>query len=189
MILSASTDSRIKLWRFDEQGARLAGVLGEWPGWSLSDESTFEAVTPEVAEGGAGGREGSAAEGSARGSRQARAGADGGGGEGGGGGKEGGKGGGSGSDESDASDDSAEDDHPLALAGRRRAGGGLHHHGGGGSGGDSTQQMINKILSRSSTRDPLRRTAAHTKYRLKTHDLTEVMPSPRSNSASPRVSS
>lgn len=52
LILSSSTDTRIKLWRFDslaENGVTLAGVLGEQMGslWNLSDVDMFEPVEQE----------------------------------------------------------------------------------------------------------------------------------------------
>ena len=51
LILSSSTDSRIKMWRFDSEGVFLAGVLGETPGplWSLDNSlGTFELVVQEA---------------------------------------------------------------------------------------------------------------------------------------------
>ena len=54
LILTASTDTRIKLWRFDNGGVFLAGVLGEWTAaWSLSDPSTYEPVELELPAGSA----------------------------------------------------------------------------------------------------------------------------------------
>ena len=50
LILSASSDTRIKLWRFDSHEVTLAGVLGEQhgPSWSLLDIESFPAVEQEA---------------------------------------------------------------------------------------------------------------------------------------------
>ena len=50
LILSASTDSRIKLWKFDADGVHLAGVLGEWANidWGLADPTKWELVEQEL---------------------------------------------------------------------------------------------------------------------------------------------
>ena len=49
LILSASTDTHIKLWKFSAEGVFLAGVLGETSplNWGLSDPDTFELVEQE----------------------------------------------------------------------------------------------------------------------------------------------
>ena len=58
LILSASTDTHVKLWKFTAEGVFLAGILGETNPlqWSLSNPDTFELVEQEPS-----GRDGSAA--------------------------------------------------------------------------------------------------------------------------------
>ena len=153
LILSASTDTRIKLWRFDEHGVRLAGVLGEHDGslWSLSDPTTFEAVAleppPDAAT--ADGAPGAPKDGSAKAAGAPPAGAllD--------------------EDPDDSGDDESEPrGRPL---GRGSSGGRdapLHN----------TQDLISQILTGRAAR---RVQNASTFRSLRTHDLADVTQSPR----------
>lgn len=49
LILSASSDAHVKLWRVTPEGGRLAGILGSTPlkSWSLHDSDSFELVPQE----------------------------------------------------------------------------------------------------------------------------------------------
>jgi WD40 repeat protein len=168
LILSSSTDTRIKMWRLDASGVFLAGVLGEsaGPTWSLSEHEKFEPVVQEEEAGPDQARRSSSTGGGGgvKAVQPAASAADG-----------------------AAGDDDDDDDDDDAVGGSSRQPGGRSFgsrpvaRDGAGSG---TQDHIRQILSgRSKGRSVLH---TQTFRSLRTHDLADVSLTPRGTGNTPR---
>jgi len=144
-ILSASSDTRIKMWSVSTEGVLLANVLGEWPHVALDDPSTFkkvELVKPKVP-------------------------------------------GASTSATTKILDDSADGDassgHTSGQRVNAATAASANEPAAAPEPEHTTQDLISQILSKSSAKDPLKRShlQAGTMHKLKIHELADLPPSPR----------
>jgi len=154
LILSASADTRIKMWSVSTSGVLLANILGEWPNVALDDPSTFQEVTLEPPER-VGGANAPVGVGDAK------------------------KGGtGDGDDEEEGDDEDAEAYFAKQQANATNKGdkkGAVSQEP-----QHTTQDLISQILSKSAAKDPLQRPHLQkgTMHKLKIHKLSEAA-SPR----------